>query len=88
MTDNDSLTVTCACSRLDHAVRFSRIDDGSYVDIVFRHESSFWRRAKTAWAYLFGSPCAFDGVSEVELVPAQLYLLKEWCDRGLKAFTE
>lgn len=74
-----SLTITCACSRLDHAVRFSKIDDSAYVDIVFRHESSFWRRAKTAWNYLFGTPCAFDGVSEVELGQVQLLKLAEWC---------
>ena len=86
MTDEKKYTfeeviTACTCSHIGHAVRFLRNEDGkSIVDVSLDHERSFWKRAKTAWRYLFNDVCAYGDMAEVYLSPKDLKKIQGWTE--------
>ena len=86
----DTLIITCSCSRLDHAVRFTFYPMGptdkegfeAYVDVSLDHERTWWGRLRTAFRYLFRRTCGYGDVSEILLHDHDLPKLRAWLDRA------
>ena len=77
----DDLILVCSCTSLDHSIRFSKDRDSLewYVDVMLSPERSFWKRLKSALAYLFnGRTCRYGCSSEVLLKGDDIPRLKAW----------
>jgi hypothetical protein len=77
-----SLTLTCHCSYLDHAIRFGHCseDDTLTVEMTFEHGRGFWQRVATAWRYVVGRTCGFGSVAEVIVKPEDRAALRAWVE--------
>jgi hypothetical protein len=90
MTTPDELIVTCSCSHLHHAVRFSfrpvePNDPESFealVDVSLDYEKSWWGRLKTAIRYLRRDTCGYGDVSEILIGDQDLPKIRSWVERA------
>ena len=89
MNDPDELTITCSCSQLHHAVRFTFHPDGpqdegfeAYIDVSLDYEQSWWGRIRTAWRYLFRRTCGYGDASEVIVKDYDLPKIRAWVERA------
>jgi hypothetical protein len=86
----DELVITCSCSRLHHAVRFTFYPAGpgereafeAYIDVSLDHELSWWGRLKVALRYLFKRTCGYGDVSEILVKDGDLPRIRAWVDRA------
>lgn len=98
MSNSDELIITCSCSRLDHAVRFSffpcgpgNSNDGSfeaYVDVSLDPGRRFWDRLKTSWRYLWRQTCGFGNCCEILVKDRDLQKIRAWLDRAENSASE
>lgn len=89
-TSNEELTVHCSCSHLHHTVRFSWHDDDveGYVEVSLDYETSWWRRLRVAWRYLWRDTCAYGNVAEIIIKPKDLAKIRDWADARRQKFQE
>ena len=84
--NDDELVIVCSCSALGHVVRFSRDDEGEQIlSVALNLERSWWKRFKTAIAYLFkGDVCRYDFASEIIIDAKDVPRIRVWLDGGAK----
>lgn len=79
----DQIILICSCSCLNHAIRFSRWEDGQIcVDLVLNPERSWYRRSTTAVRYLFNRICNYGVCAEILLTETDKKKLLEWLKKN------
>lgn len=75
----DQIVLICSCSSLDHAIRFSRWEDGEIcIDLVLSTDRPWYRRLITAIKYLFNRTCNYGVCAETLLKETDQKRLSEW----------
>jgi hypothetical protein len=88
MTDPVEVVVQCACSRLDHLVRFAfwprrgSEPHEAFISVILDPERSFCKRVATAWRYLTRKTCGYVSVSECIVRAEDLSKLRAWLDQA------
>jgi hypothetical protein len=88
----DELVLVCECSRLDHAIRFTRWPHRpgepfdrhyAYVDVVLVRHRPWWRRLVTAVRYALGmQTCRYGEIAEVLVSRDDVPKLQAWLERA------